>query len=727
MPPKLPEALTDPPWLRKPKRPADWKAVTIAGLEPPPGRRVRWAPGEREDWLGHPVRADEAYWRAEIDRHFGKDRGAAFQQADVLVHAPEHLARPLLPQFAPREDQSLHHWLQPLLARFELDVWDLVVRMAGARPTRNGWPVVPLLGADTARLAAYWLYKLKTARHLAEAWFERHGPLAAGYYLVPDALGAAAAPRRQAVNALRHVAGMDPDLVVRAARRYGEEAAAAVVRMLADAPAGTFAPAVRPTPPPPYPKWADADALPRPVLREDGTALPAAATRNLVHILAMDDGMPDDYPGVGEAVDEVEAICEPPSLAAFTAALFEAWRAAGYPAGGEFVLSALARCGDGAAVGLLGPLLPHWSPDDEWRRVSLGMRVLAAIGGEEAAVHLHDLARSPHRGVRYHAWRHLEAVAADLDLTADRIADRLVPSLGLDASGTLDLDYGPRRFTVGFDEQLRPFVTGEDGRLRKALPKPAARDDPARAAAARERFTALKRDVRGVAREQLDRLEAAMLDGRRWVPADFREHLAGHPLLRHIVRRLVWRIVDGPAFRIAEDGTFAGVDDDAVAVPDAAEIALVHPVTLGADEAGAWAALLADYEILQPFPQLGRPVVALTGAERESDRLARLEGAVLPAAAVRALLRGGWRWPPEYQGPTRTRLWRAFGDHRYLVVDFAPGLRDADPERDEAQTIRGVRGTTDSRADPGDARYRLGDLDPVALSEALTALLARIG
>ncbi|WP_262402436.1 hypothetical protein, partial [Actinomadura sp. CNU-125] len=221
--PTLPEALTDPPWLRKPKRAADWKAVTVAGLEPPPGRRVRWAPGERAQWLGYADARDEAHWRAEIDRYFGRHGGPAFCQADVLAHAPEHLARPLLPSFAPGDRESLGHWLEPLLARWEADVWDVVLRLAESRPTRNGRTIVPMLGADTARLAAYWLYKLKSARHLAEAWFERHGPLAAGYFLVPDALGGAAAPRRHAVHALRHVAAMDSGLVLRAAavRRRG--------------------------------------------------------------------------------------------------------------------------------------------------------------------------------------------------------------------------------------------------------------------------------------------------------------------------------------------------------------------------------------------------------------------------------------------------------------------------------------------------------------------------
>ena len=46
-------------------------------------------------------------------------------------------------------------------------------------------------------------------------------------------------------------------------------------------------------------------------------------------------------------------------------------------------------------------------------------------------------------------------VAEQRDLTPEELADRLVPDLGLDADGSLTLDFGPRAFRVGFDGSLR--------------------------------------------------------------------------------------------------------------------------------------------------------------------------------------------------------------------------------------------------------------------------------
>ncbi|MCP2094740.1 hypothetical protein LV78_002716 [Actinosynnema pretiosum] len=64
-----------------------------------------------------------------------------------------------------------------------------------------------------------------------------------------------------------------------------------------------------------------------------------------------------------------------------------------------------------------------------------------------------------------------------------------MPTFDLDEESALLLDYGPRLFSVGFDEALRPFVLDEHGKRLKALPKPGAKDDAAKSPAETERLT----------------------------------------------------------------------------------------------------------------------------------------------------------------------------------------------------------------------------------------------
>ena len=90
--------------------------------------------------------------------------------------------------------------------------------------------------------------------------------------------------------------------------------------------------------------------------------------------------------------------------------------------------------------------------------------MLAAIGTDVALMHLDGIARKvkfkglrERRRRRSTRWPRARA-------RPEQLADRLVPDFGLDADGSLGLDYGPRRFTVGFDEPLKPYVVDEDGK-----------------------------------------------------------------------------------------------------------------------------------------------------------------------------------------------------------------------------------------------------------------------
>src|SRR6202007_453201 len=136
------------------------------------------------------------------------------------------------------------------------------------------------------------------------------------------------------------------------------------------------------------------------------------------------------------------------------------------------------------------------------------------------------------------------------------------PDFGLDAQGTLVLDYGPRRFTVTFDEQLAPLVVEQNGKVRKSAPTPAPKGDPALTPAGAALFTGLKKDLRTIADQEIKRLELAMITRRSWTPDDFHALFVAHPLLGHIVRRLVGITAGGTSFRVAEDDTHAGVCAD---------------------------------------------------------------------------------------------------------------------------------------------------------------------
>ncbi|GGN74575.1 hypothetical protein GCM10010112_44840 [Actinoplanes lobatus] len=448
----------------------------------------------------------------------------------------------------------------------------------------------------------------------------------------------------------------------------------------------------RPMRAPSLPEWLVLPTLPIVTLREGGGPLSPDAVRNLCGLLAASK-ISAAHPGIAE----VSTVCERATLAAFAWAIFEQWKAAQYPSRSNMAMVALAVLGDDDVV---APLVAHFA---EWTgatmRVRTGMAVIAAIGTDTALTQLDRLARkAKSKGFRKFAAEHLDEVAAARGLRPEELADRIVPGLGLDADGRAVLDYGPRRFTVGFDEQFQPSVTDAQGKRLTRLPRPAATDDAELAAAAQRRFTELRKDLRTIAGERARALEEAMAMGRRWTGADFRRLFVDHPLHWQLTRRLVWAAFDGQGrvaatFRAAEDRTFADIDDKTWTLDPAAAVGVAHPWHFGADGAG-WAEVFADYAIIQPFPQVGREVFTLGDLDVDA-----VVGSTVESRRIYALTARGWRF-----GHGHGSLLRDWPGDVTIELVFGPGYHWQEP--DLPQSLTAISG-------------ELTALDPVGVSEVV--------
>ncbi|GAA2432163.1 WGR and DUF4132 domain-containing protein [Actinomadura vinacea] len=702
----LPPLLVDPPWTR-PSR-GKSKPVVLDGLTAPAESSLKWEDGEFErldDEFDWPRRGDgELAWFEKWVADNGR-LTELWQLPEAAPDAPVQYGSLKLRNYDAELVRFL--WLPKVVARFGVDALPLVLRTVTDRADMYGEWLLPYLDADVARTMAGWLGRFKTARDVVHRWLRRHG-VAAVPYLVPLAFGKSGPVRRGAESALRVLA-----------EEYGETAVVDAAGEAGQAVAGLFAVDPLEMLPSRMPKtdWADPERLPRVLLRGRERALPTAATRHLLTMLAISkEGKP--YPGV----DIVRELCDPASLAEFSWEVFLRWYGQGAPTKENWALAQLGLLGDDTTVRRLSPLVRAWPGESASARAVTGLDALARIGSDVALTHLYALSRKgKYTGIKEHAQRKVEEIAAARGLTSDQLADRAVPDFGLDAEGGMTFDYGSRRFAVGFDEQLRPFVVEENGKVRKSLPKPGPKDDPVLAPAAHTLFAGLRKDVRTVAEEEIRRLEKAMVRGRRWSPEEFRRFFVSHPLLWHIVRRLVWLAEEGDggtatAFRIAEDRTFADVNDDVVEPSETARVGIAHPVALG-ESVKAWSELFADYEILQPFPQLGRPVHRLTEEERTATRLRRLEGRVAPYGKAKGMSQSRFE-------DCGGALVRADLNGRYVIVDISPGLMGYYMGQGDDQTVTAVRAATDPR-DPvhPPGGLPLGEIDPVTMSEVIADIV----
>jgi hypothetical protein len=235
----------------------------------------------------------------------------------------------------------------------------------------------------------------------------------------------------------------------------------------------------------------------------------------------------------------------------------------------------------------------------------------------------------------------MDEIAAAKGMSKAELEDRIVPTCGLDEHGSRTFDFGPRQFEFVLGPGMKPMVRDESGKVRSSPPKPGARDDEQLAATAVEEWKLLRKQVGDVAKIQAARLEQAMVTQRRWSVEDFERFVVGHPLQRHLARLLVWRDAT-TTFRVTDELDYADADDEPVEI--AGEIGLVHPLQLSEEERAAWGEQLADYELVPPFAQLGRPVLDVEERERGERVLSRFARRKVGASTlVRILENLGWQ------------------------------------------------------------------------------------
>lgn len=531
------------------------------------------------------------------------------------------------------------------------------------------WQLAAIFSFDSPRIAplvARLAARRKKHRRAARGWLKAHATSAA-LGLVPAAVGRLGADRDDAESALLYlVESGHAEAVSAAAKRYGSAPSQVIDELLARDPLSVG------QAPPKIPEFLHAERLS--VLRlNSGERLPAAAHGAVLEMLALSP-LDAPYPGLARLTG-----VDPQTLAALAGVLLEQWLLADAPGRHEWLLHAVVHFPSDESERRLGSLARDWARRDR-AKAERACVALAALASDVAFMHLGHISETS----RFHDLRKivqslLDEAASARGLSRDELEDRTVPDLGLDSDGKLRVSFGKRQFVAQLDASLGLVVKDADGVVLRALPRKTKEDDEALAKAGSERLKALRADAATIAARQIRRLERAMVRGRSFSLSDFRARIVAHPVVSPIARALVWRATasGAHAFRIAEDGSFASVSDDAVTLGDDASIGVAHPLQLG-DEAARWAELFADYEIIQPFEQLGRETFTCPAAEAGASKIQRFAGIQLDATKLLGTLeaRDFERSDPSHVSFYRRTLATAQGEAAAELV-ISPGFEIA--------------------------------------------------
>jgi hypothetical protein len=467
------------------------------------------------------------------------------------------------------------------------------------------------------------------------------------------------------------------------------------------------------------PAWADAVRLP--LLSLGDRRLSESQVGELV--LALRKSSPIvPLPLLREVKRHFDAV----ALDAFAWRLCELWLAEDGPPDDKWAVYAVGLFGGDASALRLAPLIRDWPGKGLHQRAVWGLECLRAISSDTALLALHGIAQKvKYKALQGQARRFMNEIAAERGLSAQQLEDRIVPDLGLDERGSRTFDYGPRLFRLVFGPGLKPLLRDDSGKTMSSPPRPNAKDDPARAAAAGREWQLLKKQVSETVKVQVKRLERAMLSRRRWSAAEFGQFVVRHPFMIHLVRLVLWGdyAEDSTltaAFRVTEDRTYADVNDTTY-TPVAAAVGVVHPLEMTDEERAKWGEVFGDYEIIQPFPQLGRRIHKLQPGEEKRTELTRFGGPEVPVIIFNGILKSH-DWMPNPLGGARYGL----GHYkRFPEADLTAIIREGNGRGDtvKIESAFFVRGFPEDGG-IADARkaLRLGEVDAMVLSEVLGIL-----
>ena len=384
--------------------------------------------------------------------------------------------------------------------------------------------------------------------------------------------------------------------------------------------------------------------------------LPTVHRRDEAHTAALEDQIAALFVayadlgrmGRSETATSIAADLEEKDLEALACEVWELWVNAGAQSKTKWVLSFTAVFGGAAMTPKLIRAINDWPQNARGAIACDAVAALTVSPDPAALVAVDSISRKfKFRQVKTAAAAALESAAQELGITAEELADRIVPTLNFAPDGTRAFDYGSRKFIVRLTPSLELMVTTEAGKTVKSMPAPGKSDDEEKASAAYEAYKTLKKQLKTTVAAQRARLELALSAQRCWEGAAWRKLFVENPVMHQFAISLIWGVYENgqlkETFRYMEDGSFNTADEEEYTLPEGANIGLVHPIELEADTLAAWKQQLEDYEVVQSIDQLSRPIYRLPAEQVQATVLETVAGRVLNSLSLMGKLQGmGW-------------------------------------------------------------------------------------
>lgn len=348
--------------------------------------------------------------------------------------------------------------------------------------------------------------------------------------------------------------------------------------------------------------------------------------------------------------------------APFAHALLDQWFTSDMKATSRWALDVAGITGDDSIVQRLIDPIEKWCMDNHGSRAEWVAHAIALLGTEKALGVLDGLIQ------RYRTRRKYVGAAASLaifrtaemmGITADELAERIVPDFGFNAEGERNFPLTKGTCTAVLSHDFKIAFIDKDELLTNPPGKLSEESE--------EELKEIRKFLKEAVTRQTMRLQDSMIGGKRWALDVWRGRFEAHPLFRIFAMRLVWGVYgdDGKllrTFRLYPNGLTADAAGGLEEFPDSTgKIGIVHRMELDDKTAKDWVSHLKRFKVKPLFNQLERPVHHLDAEHGNRKEIRFTNGVKITAGSLRKELLGrGWSLSAAGDGGSLDGMWRRF-------------------------------------------------------------------
>ncbi|MEO1268168.1 MAG: DUF4132 domain-containing protein, partial [Myxococcota bacterium] len=309
----------------------------------------------------------------------------------------------------------------------------------------------------------------------------------------------------------------------------------------------------------------------------------------------------------------------------------------------------------------------------------------------EAMGWLNHLSQNSQRPKIARACRQALQEMADLQFTSiEELLRGDLPELYLNPDGERRFNYGPRTILAQLQPDLGLRLQEEGGRIYSSTPPIRKSDHPEQAEQARSELKQFIHHIKMCVNVQGELLESAMIHGRRWPMALWRERFLIHPIMKLLSRGLVF-VAYSPGQPIVPfclvDRQFLTLEGEPARLGGDSTVGIVHPAQLSAAKRSQWTTHIRNVAPCSPpFAQFNRPIHDLEAyqklwydpeGELGAIALHHLRSAKRKSPYKGSLRKGTLSQLTRTMGPYRARIDFSLGSgqEEFVVIDSATCVR----------------------------------------------------